>query len=609
MTTQERVIESGAHSAAFVTILHGPEKRQSELNAAKLVELLGGEVVFLRLPDARAGDAMRWIEQIASGTTVVASAEALAAAMPGEESGVRWLSRLTTAGRGCLIFGFCKDAVLLRLARVLSNGAYTSIERPPSSAGRVDVANELDICRQLSGVSFDASAHESDAVFVRASDNADCAELIRFAGKPIVLAAKRKGPPLFLVGSDVADLDEPIHHRAPMSRYFSRLAPLLIFLRLACGDAVWHGDSPRACLIVDDPLLKPRYGFLDFDKLLSLTRTLDSSANIAFIPWNYRRSDARTADLFKRFPSRLSLSIHGCEHTRAEFASTDVGFLRDQASRGMQWMARHRDLTGVAFDTVMVFPQGHFSIPAMAALQSCGYLAAVNSTGRPVDGGLDSLRLRDLLEVAVTRFDGFPLFIRHYPNNIADLAMDLFLGKAVLLVEHHGFFKDGYGSLEEIVGLLNRLEPRLEWTNLSTLCSRASWSRTGKDGDRQMRFYTDQFQFTNTCTEARRYTFVRRQSSGQEPTAIDINGARAETIRSTDGSAVRAELLAGETVDISVIRQQSPVVGAAVRRGLGWRTQVFLRRHLSEFRDNHVDRNPFLSRVAARVRRSLAAKR
>src|SRR5213075_541958 len=128
-------------------------------------------------------------------------------------------------------------------------------------------------------------------------------------------------------------------------------------------------------------------------------------------------------------------------------------------------MRMHRARSGLGFDEVMVFPQGVFSTAAMKALRASGFLAAVNSTAYPIDAE-NSIVLRDLLQVAVTRFSNFPLFTRRYPGSVAELAFDLFLGKPALVVEHHGFFREGYEALAKTVEKLYKIEGRLQWTNL-----------------------------------------------------------------------------------------------------------------------------------------------
>src|SRR5690349_17470483 len=141
-----------------------------------------------------------------------------------------------------------------------------------------------------------------------------------------------------------------------------------------------------------------------------------------------------------------------------------------------------RDHSGVAFDDVMVFPQCRFSAEAIRALKATGYLAAVNGAICPSTMP-DSLTLKDCMEVAVTKFADFPMFGRRYPQNLAEFAFDLFMGKPALGVEHHGFFQNGYQALEEFVEGLSGLDERLEWSNLATICSSSSVTRTTRNGD------------------------------------------------------------------------------------------------------------------------------
>src|SRR6185436_12097790 len=123
------------------------------------------------------------------------------------------------------------------------------------------------------------------------------------------------------------------------------------------------------------------------------------------------------------------LCVHGCDHTDAEFATQDAASLHGKAKLALERMRKHQRFSGVRFDEVMVFPQGRFSVEAVKALKAAGYLASVN--GDVVPAGApepDRMTLRDLLDVAVTRFADFPLFGRRYPRDLTDLALDLFLG-------------------------------------------------------------------------------------------------------------------------------------------------------------------------------------
>lgn len=589
-------------SSGVVIILHGAQRTQSELNAAKLVELMGGVARFVAFDASRAG----LEKQIPPKANVIVRSAVLAEMIPANASVADWIASLTSKPANCFVHGFQNSAAHNRLLKELAGGGFTGIENVAPGEASVHVgADRPDVTRQLSGLSFNATMREGDHVF--AGDVREAfSVLLRTGGKALLVVGKRGDAEVMLSSSEeIADLDDLPVGRAPMAGYFTRLAPLLMFLRRAGGDRFWHGESPRACLIIDDPLLTPRYGFMEYDSMLRLMQRERFSTSIAFIPWNHRRSDRRVVELFKRFPKQFSLCVHGCDHTGAEFASQDGDFLASQASSGLRRMAMHRDSTAIGFDDVMVFPQGKFSVKAVGALKSCNYLCAVNSTGRPVDADGGGLRLRDLLDVAVTRFHGFPLFVRRYPQDIVGLALDLFLGKPALLVEHHGFFSDGYVALERIVRLLNTIEPKLEWTNLSAICSQACWMRREDSGEFQVRFYTDRFHLHNDSTETRRYALRQRQPVVTSTVSIAVKGAPAKTERDGAEFIVRVELNPGQSVEVSLQREQAPVRAAATSHSLTWQAGVFVRRHLSEFRDNHVDRNPFLRCLAARVRNSL----
>ncbi len=272
-------------------------------------------------------------------------------------------------------------------------------------------------------------------------------------------------------------------------------------------------------------------------------------------------------------------------------------------------MERHKQLTSVGFDEVMVFPQGRFSTTAIKALRSCSYLAAVNSTPYPVDLKDNPLQLRDLLECAVTRFSGFPLFIRRYPVGVAEFAFDLFLGKAALLVEHHSYFRSGYSPLADFVQQLNAVERRLEWNSLSSICSRTSLKRRASSGEILVRFYTDRFYIHNDSNQSQRYVLLRCFAHDDQPARVLINGASVHYKGDNDDLIVPVELDAGQTAKIRIERPRPPV--AEFRRShepVPW-LQAFVRRRLSEFRDNHVDKSPHLNSVAARVRNRLAKMR
>jgi hypothetical protein len=163
-------------------------------------------------------------------------------------------------------------------------------------------------------------------------------------------------------------------------------------------------------------------------------------AEIAFIPWNYRRSDPKTVRLLADNPEYFCICVHGCNHTANEFAGRDYDKLSALSSAALWRMEEHKRLTGLSYDPVMVFPQGRFSSVAMLALKDQGYHAAFNSTLRATDR--DELPAIEYQRPATTIYHDFPLFLRRYPKSKSDFLQDFASGRPIIIVEHHWAFRN-----------------------------------------------------------------------------------------------------------------------------------------------------------------------
>ena len=206
---------------------------------------------------------------------------------------------------------------------------------------------------------------------------------------------------------------------------------------------------------------------LGFRELLALMKQVRFWTSIAFIPWNWRRSDPKVVQLFKDNPNDYSLCVHGCDHTAAEFGTSNEQQLRAIASEAVRRMSLHEQRTGLAHDRVMVFPQGIFSEQAILELKRANFSAVVNTE---VHSNLlrgRKLRISDVWDVAVTSYGDFPIYTRRYPaQGIENLAFDVLLGKPCLVVIHHDFFRNGYNRLVQFIDQLNALRVSLSWRGL-----------------------------------------------------------------------------------------------------------------------------------------------
>jgi hypothetical protein len=621
MTTPNSIVEGSAGLKQLALEMVSPIKKvvvlcwktpaTSDRNAYKIAAFLGAEPTFVSLAAEALGDAALIRKLIPQCACLIAEAETLAKAVDAMPNGLRGINDLTDLAAQVFIYGFQPthrhDAVL----RALSGGGLVGVRPLASGDAKFHVTeSHRDFCGQFSGLSFGIPDPSLERSFIEGPGERQQDVIIRAGDEPCFVRGEHGASKILCSScSELADLDENVGREAHVVSWFTRLVPLMMFLRGALGNQLWHDDSPRACFIIDDPLLRRRYGFLRYKGLLDSMRREKFSTCIAFIPWNYRRSSNEVAELFLSNGYAPHLCVHGCDHSRAEFASTDVGLLRRKAALALERMREHQRRFGIPFDEVMVFPQGLFSAEAMTALKASGYMAAVNSEVFPSTMPA-SFALRDLLDVAVTQFADFPLFGRRYPSDLVGLAFDLFLGKPALAVEHHGYFKNGFEPMEAFVRELNGQDERLEWTNLGTVCSRASLRRIDEDGDIHVRFYTRRFLLTNTDAEAHRYVlFPPRTANGRLP-SVTINGRKWECEREDGQVRIGLSLGARQSAEIEVLPEEFDFKDAPLKVTAIHNAKAGIRRILCEVRDNYVETNRFLKLVVSASRKVLgAAKR
>ncbi len=412
---------------------------------------------------------------LSSGMPVAVSADALIAAE--RLAGAGTLDRmLFDTKRDVLVYGFCESARHNALVDALTGGAMTAVGSLSQGNRTYSIApGATALTGAFAGLSFGPVWPSVDRVFLPASKAAPIDTHIAIAGHPLFASCRRRGATVYLTAcAQVADIETPAVAPPSPRRLFSSLMPPLMFLRQACGERCHRPSQSWACLIVDDPILCPCYGFLDFNRLLRQMQDHHFATSVAVIPANHRCTRRATAQLFIENPEHLSISVHGNDHCRHEFAESDLGRLNHMIDGATRRMARHGARCGLTCDPVMVFPHGVFSAPAMHALKRHGYLGAVASVDAFTAAGHPSVRdaeppltIADFLSPVTTAFDGFPLYLRRYPHDIDEFAFDALLGKPLLIAAHHDTFRDGGAALVDFVDRLNACVPDLHWRGLA----------------------------------------------------------------------------------------------------------------------------------------------
>ena len=479
---------------------------------------------------------------------------------------------------------------LQRLARILTGDDKAVLHAIDASAGDFVVSDELtDFCQVMAGLRVTANKANTNGKFVLSTATRSVVNIISFGDSATLLKFEHKGVPVSLSTSrDIIDLDAELKSQNfDVRDDFLSAVPLVLYIKWAFAETCWNAPETNACLVIDDPVLKSTHGFVNFQELLSLMKRHNFSTNIAFIPWNWRRSAPGVARLFRDSPKNYSVSVHGCDHTRAEFGGSDRQRLYWKAQQALERMNGHTSITGIRHDRVMVFPQGIFSEAAMSALKRTDLIAAVNNDIISADPHPRVIRVSDVWDIAFMGYS-FPLFTRRYPwEGIENFAFDALLGKPVIIIIHHDYCSDHCRRLVDFVDRLNALKCRLTWRSLGDVLRRSCRQRGLSSGEVEIEMYAAELRVGNRSEQPKCLSIRRREC---EPSAIReiCDGFGPIAWNSVNGHINFEIELSPRERKMVTVRFHELAESGSNGDTLPYRFKAMLRRYLCEVRDNYI---------------------
>jgi hypothetical protein len=587
---------------------HTGELRAADSRLLRLAEFLGISCESVLL-DKHVQRSAEYIEKVVSDqrSCLVINPQVMREWLGGDVLPGDLVSRLLSHFPYLLVHAVTSDPSVAGILASLSDGELSSV-RPVEDAGQPYeiTPGSNDVCGPFSGLSFGPVKVDNDHTFcVKASSSGAVRNLICIGSRPFMVALTRESSKILLIASeDVADIDTHAGY-SPLDNYFSRLMPQAMALRYIFGEECWCPGESYATMIIDDPLLRPNYGFLNYESLLRLSTEHNFHAATAFIPHNYQRNSKRILRLFRDNASYLSLCYHGNDHTRSEFASRDTDFLNSALAIAEERMKLHYQATGLRCDRVMVFPGSDFSEEAMQVLKSRNFYAAVSSAWHPLGQPSQPL-LREICQPAVLRFGGFPLFGRNAARDIRsqDVAFNLFFGKPILTGEHHDTFKDPQ-SLVPAVHRINAVSPGIRWSNLETAVSRSFLRRRATDGTRYIKGYSSSVTISNSSDSVERFCIVWSQPDQCAPFEHVFHDATVFPSVDVSASQICAKgELAPRTLQTFTVMYRNNRVSVG-SLGFPWNARAFFRRRFSEVRDNYLSKNQRILGLARTVQHRL----
>ena len=490
------------------------------------------------------------------------------------------------------------------LAAVVSqlSGAKVSINKGAGSEIEWCIADDPGgVCGAMRGLRVRPTPATLEDCDVFHANGSSVTPLVAAGNKAAFLKLTCNSVPVFASSERLIDIDAGLATpNFDVRDHLFSAVPAVSYIRWAFAHSAWRAPEASACLIIDDPLLKARYGFVRFRELLALMKQHRFSTSIAFIPWNWRRNDREVVKLFRDNPESYSLCIHGCDHTADEFGTSNRQRLRAVASEAVRRMSLHERRTGLAHDRVMVFPQGVFSAEAIPELKRASFHAVVNTEVHSNPPGERKLRISDVWDVAVMTYGDFPIYTRRYPaQGVENLAFDLLLGKPCLVVIHHDFCSDGCARLVQFIDQLNALKIPLTWRPLGDVVRRSYRQKELSPDSVEIEMYGTELRVTNGSDQRKRFIVRRRES---EPSAVKEIRAESDQIAwhfSKGHIAFEIELNPGESRTVS-IKFHDLSGNGQYSENAGYKVKTLLRRHLSEARDNYLA--PATSRLAGFVK-------
>lgn len=591
-----------AISEAPKAILLCPQKPTSEdRHLTEILNFLGVPSQMLTL-----GEVSR-ISPLSRGMgkfCILSSFPLLAEALRGSQDSSDCLPVWMQGASSVFLYGFEDTASCNQLLRFLACKGHRGVHQLKPGQTAVSITNDVpEMCGPMSGLQVLVELSLGDVAFDIAREAPGFQSIIRSNTGELFLSITKGGMPFYLSGgSTIADIRSPQGKYFDVKKNFCGAVPAVMYLKWAFRKTCWNNFEMSGCLVIDDPLLKPRYGFLRYREALELMDQHNFTTTIAFIPWNWRRTNTRTVSIFRGRPDRLSLCVHGSDHIGSEFASRAADRLNRSAKTAQQRMELLGQKTALPYAQVMVFPRGEFSPEAGRALKSNGFMAAVNTEVAPPESAENKTTIADLWSMAIMKYGTFPIFTRRYiKHGIESFAFDGLLGKPCLIVGHHEVFKDGGRELVEFVDKLNALKWNLRWKPLGDLILHSFRIRNEIEGKIGIQMFAQGLHIENQSGEPREYTFLKEEEDPNSVKAVTVNRDSVE--RSCDKGFLcwNATLAPGETADVRIIHNESQDTGF-LADGIGYNIKTRARRYLSEFRDNYLSQSNFLFQSAVRIR-------
>lgn len=470
------------------------------------------------------------------------------------------------------------------------------IARDTRSAAAVVRFTASEVTGPLAGVELPLRNSASCGLLIKqGAGNRVLAEVRAQAGPfPVFVEVDVPGQPLFVAANLSSSTEMVARGPNQLANQFSELASVMMFLRSSAREKAWHPPAQYANLTVDDPWIREPYGNLNYANLLAQMEIHKFHTTIAFIPWNFDRSEPAAVAVFRRAPDRLSIAIHGNNHNHREFQSYVEAQRAGQRASLNQALARMESLTqrtGLPYDRVMVFPHAISPAGTLSLLKELNYWATTNSENVPLGSTAPSDPMFALRPQTLA-FNNF-LTIKRISAEVqvsrTNLAINAFLGNPLLLYVHQEFFSKGASAFNPLADYINGIAPDTKWKSLGHIVQHLYAQRSRADGDYDVATASPNFTLMNPT--AKSVVFHVRKAENLKPPVLSllVDGQVHAYQASRDAISFEITVPAGEQRSMQLTYGSQTDLGKMDLSKTG--LYVGLLRFLSDFRDNVLSTN------------------
>ena len=579
-----------ASNLIFIRSSGPPPPEESELGVA--AQFYGLDLTVVPI---EAGDIARAFEAIRAKNTLGVVIEANILPAIHQQALLEALQRASGTSVPFLILGVTPETDP-GLLRAWSGGVATGAKRLSGlSQLNYAVGRVPHLTQELSGI--DIPFPSDQAIYFTLSGMGQVQNILAVrsgtAVGPAFIETRVKQQQVFLLcagkTSGRADTQDVVHA-------FAAVAPAMIFVRYSSGNRGWHFPHHYANFTIDDPWLREPYGHLNYKNLLEEMDKHNFHTTIAFIPWNYDRSEASVVSLFRAHPDRFSICIHGDNHDHKEFEdfrSKPVNVQVSDLRQGLARMAEFHRLTGIPVDRVFVFPHSIGEEPILEKLKTYNFLATINSTNVPMESTTPAGLLFELRPVN-TSFGDFPSVFRDPANTMrpgALIAINDFLDNPLFFYTHQEFFARGIDAFDRVADEVNRLEPDTQWRNLGDIAAHLYLLKLSDDNGYDVFAFSSSVRLENTSANAQVYRIVKREPDASMIRAVTLDGSLVPFQAQSGFLYCSVIVPAGQTRNMLVTyKNDLDLASTDIRRKS---VRVYLLREASDFRDIWLSRFSF----------------